>query len=169
MRIIITPFLLLLCGSAWSCSVCATAYADKLLPPLTLWCWIATGWFIGTAALASYFKVSLRFIPGFILALGMIIAAGSLWQLSWLNLDTGYWNIFWPQFIQGAALALLFVPLTTIAMDAIPREEMGNATSIFNLMRNIGGSVGIALASTFLFRRQPFKFFALINGRAPRL
>jgi DHA2 family multidrug resistance protein len=51
-------------------------------------------------------------------------------------------------------MALLFVPLTTVAMDAIPRERMGNATSLFNLMRNIGGSVGIALTGTMLSRQQ---------------
>jgi len=48
------------------------------------------------------------------------------------------------------------VPLTTATMDPIPREEMGNATSMFNLMRNLGGSVGIASATTYLFRRQQF-------------
>ncbi len=41
-------------------------------------------------------------------------------------------------------------------MDPIPREEMGNATSMFNLMRNIGGSIGIACGTTYLFRRQQF-------------
>jgi DHA2 family multidrug resistance protein len=41
-------------------------------------------------------------------------------------------------------------------MDPIPKEEMGNATSIFNLMRNIGGSIGIACATTYLFRREQF-------------
>ncbi len=41
-------------------------------------------------------------------------------------------------------------------MDPIPKEEMGNATSMFNLMRNIGGSVGIASGTTYLFRRQQF-------------
>ena len=46
------------------------------------------------------------------------------------------------------------MPLTTITMDPIPRESMGNATSIFNLMRNIGGSLGIAVATTMLARRQ---------------
>ena len=51
-------------------------------------------------------------------------------------------------------MSLLFVPLTTVAMDAIPRERMGNATSLFNLMRNLGGSVGIAMTSTMLSRRQ---------------
>jgi DHA2 family multidrug resistance protein len=44
--------------------------------------------------------------------------------------------------------------MTTISMDAISREEMGNATSIFNLMRNIGGSVGIASAATLLERHR---------------
>jgi DHA2 family multidrug resistance protein len=48
----------------------------------------------------------------------------------------------------------LFVPLTTVSMDAIPREKMGNATSLFNLMRNIGGSIGIATTGTMLARRQ---------------
>ena len=51
---------------------------------------------------------------------------------------------------------MLFVPLTTATMDPIPKEEMGNATSMFNLMRNLGGSMGIASATTFLFRRQQF-------------
>ena len=51
-------------------------------------------------------------------------------------------------------MSLLFVPLTTVAMDPIPRERMGNATSLFNLMRNIGGSVGIAMTGTMLARQQ---------------
>ena len=49
-------------------------------------------------------------------------------------------------------MSLLFVPLTTVSMDSIPRERMGNATSLFNLMRNIGGSVGIATTGTLLAR-----------------
>ncbi|HUB33903.1 MAG TPA: DHA2 family efflux MFS transporter permease subunit [Bryobacteraceae bacterium] len=97
-----------------------------------------------------------RFDPRKVLAVGLVGAAWSLWALAKLSLDAGYWDIFWPQFLQGASLALLFVPLTTAAMDPIPREEMGNATSLFNLMRNLGGSVGIAIGTTFLFRRQQF-------------
>ena len=94
-----------------------------------------------------------RFDPRKVLAVGLIGASWTLYQLSALNLNAGYWDIFWPQFWQGIAMALLFVPLTTTTMDPIPKEEMGNATSIFNLMRNIGGSVGIAAATTFLERR----------------
>src|SRR4030095_5461868 len=86
--------------------------------------------------------------------LGVLVGGGSLLWLSGLNLQAGYWDIFWPQLIQGAGLSLLFVPLTTVSMDPIPRERMGNATRLFNLMINLGGSVGIALTSTMLSRRQ---------------
>jgi DHA2 family multidrug resistance protein len=88
-----------------------------------------------------------------LLGAGIIGASVTLVSLSWLNLDAGYWDIFWPQFLQGMTMALLFVPLTTVTMDPIRKEQMGNATSIFNLMRNIGGSTGIAMATTFLERR----------------
>jgi DHA2 family multidrug resistance protein len=92
--------------------------------------------------------------PRKFLATGCIIAGWTMWQFSRLNMDAGYWNFFWPQFIQGVSLGLLFVPLTTITMALIPREEMGNATSIFNFMRNIGGSFGIATVATLSARNQ---------------
>src|SRR4029453_10091232 len=89
-----------------------------------------------------------------LLGAGLFVGSCTLFWLGSLNPSLGYWGIFWPQFIQGLALGLLFVPLTTITMDAIPRENMGNATSIFNLMRNIGGSMGIASATTLLARHR---------------
>ena len=82
-----------------------------------------------------------------------------------LNLHAGYWDIFWPQFLQGLALSALFVPLTTISMDPIPRERMGNATSLFNLMRNLGGSIGIATTGTLLARKQQEYFNVLRRAR----
>ncbi len=97
-----------------------------------------------------------KFDPRKVLACGLVIASWTLYALSKLSLNAGYWDIFWPQFIQGASLALLFVPLTTATMDPIPKEQMGNATSMFNLMRNIGGSMGIASSTTYLFRAQQF-------------
>jgi DHA2 family multidrug resistance protein len=96
--------------------------------------------------------IMVRFDPRKLLTIGMIVAAFTLFQLSWLNLYSGYWDVFWPQLVQGLSLALLFVPLTTITLDPIPKEKMGNATSIFNLMRNIGGSVGIANVTTVVAR-----------------
>ncbi len=86
------------------------------------------------------------------LVIGLVGGAVTLLWFGTLNLDAGYWDVFWPQFIQGIALSMLFVPLTTITMDPIPKEEMGNATSMFNLMRNLGGSMGIAASTTMLAR-----------------
>ena len=85
-----------------------------------------------------------RIDPRKMVAFGLVAGAGTLFWLGQLNLQAGYWDIFWPQFCQGLGLSALFVPLTTISMDPIPRERMGNATSLFNLMRNLGGSIGIA-------------------------
>ncbi|MBZ5576048.1 MAG: DHA2 family efflux MFS transporter permease subunit [Acidobacteriia bacterium] len=112
-----------------------------------------------------------RFDPRKVLAAGLVGSAWTLYALSKLSLDAGYWDIFWPQFVQGGCLALLFVPLTTATMDPIPKEEMGNATSMFNLMRNVGGSVGIACATTFLFRREQFHTNLLgahVNAYSPQ-
>jgi MFS transporter, DHA2 family, multidrug resistance protein len=95
-----------------------------------------------------------RIDPRKMVAGGLIAGAGTLFWLGHLNLNAGYWDIFWPQFFQGLGLSALFVPLTTISMDPIPRERMGNATSLFNLMRNLGGSVGIAVTGTLLARKQ---------------
>jgi DHA2 family multidrug resistance protein len=87
------------------------------------------------------------------MVVGMVLGSVTMFQLSGLNLYAGFWDIFWAQVLQGVALAFLFIPLMTLAMARISPEKMGNATSIFNLMRNIGGSVGIAIMTTFLARR----------------
>src|SRR3954469_21893739 len=91
--------------------------------------------------------------PRKLLAVGFAVAAYSLWDLARINLNAGYWDIFWPQLIQGMSMGFLFVPLTTITHDSIPKEQMGNATSIFNLMRNIGASIGIAMVTTIVARK----------------
>jgi MFS transporter, DHA2 family, multidrug resistance protein len=87
-----------------------------------------------------------------LLGVGFVVAGGSLIMLAHLNLNAGYWDVFWPQIWQGMSMGLLFVPLTTITNDPIPKEQMGNATSVYNLMRNIGASVGIASVTTMIAR-----------------
>src|SRR5437660_1531475 len=87
-----------------------------------------------------------------LLAAGLVVCSFSLYLLSRLSLDAGYWDIFWPQLLQGTSMGLLFVPLSTITHDSIPKQEIGNATSLFNLMRNIGASIGIAMVTTLVAR-----------------
>ena len=85
---------------------------------------------------------------------GIALCAFTMIWFGFLNINLGYWDLFWPQVFQGIAFSLLFVPLTTLAMRHISKEEMGNATSIFSLVRNMGGSVGIAAATTILERKR---------------
>jgi len=89
-----------------------------------------------------------------LLGLGLALCAYTMWSFSRMNLNVGYWDLFWPQFLQGIALSMIFVPLTTVTMAPVPRENMGNATSLFNLMRNLGGSMGIASSTALTLRFQ---------------
>jgi MFS transporter, DHA2 family, multidrug resistance protein len=105
--------------------------------------------------------------PRKLLIAGFLIAGGSLVMLSHLNLNAGYWDVFWPQIWQGMSMGLLFVPLTTITNDPIPKEQMGNATSVYNLMRNIGASVGIASVTTMIARSTQTHTNALTRNVTP--
>ena len=102
-----------------------------------------------------------------LIVLGFAVGAFTMFRFSGLNLNAGYWDIFWPQVMQGAAMSCMFIPLSAAAMSHVSREKMGNATSIFNLMRNIGGSVGIAVMTTLLARRQQFHQNRLVEHLLP--
>jgi DHA2 family multidrug resistance protein len=87
-----------------------------------------------------------------LLAIGLLASAYAMWKLSHFSLDVAPSTFWVPLMIQGAALGFVFVPLTTITNGEIPNERMGYATSLFNLMRNIGASIGIAMVETLQFR-----------------
>ena len=106
---------------------------------------------LATTPLAGYLTGKMD--PRRLLVFGLVLGSATMFSLSGLNLNAGYWDIFWPQVFQGVALSFLFIPLMALSMASIPKEKMGNATSIFNLMRNIGGSFGISIMTTFLARR----------------
>ncbi len=117
---------------------------------------LQAGWALAPRGLGSFLMMPLVGIimpkvdARKLLVFGLVSGGGTLWAFSRLNLESGYWDFFWPQFIQGISLACLFVPLTTITMSAISKERMGNATSLFNLLRNLGGSFGIASSTAWV-------------------
>ena len=85
-----------------------------------------------------------RFDSRVLLALGMAIFAVSTFYLSRINLGISMGAVAWPNFFNGFGGGFVFVPLTTLAMGRLRKQEMGNAAGIYNLVRNIGGSIGIA-------------------------
>lgn len=91
-----------------------------------------------------------------IILAGLLLGAFSLFQMRGFTLEASYWDFVWPRVMLGAALGMIFPPLSRATLASIPRIEMGNATGIFNLLRNIGGSVGIAISATMLARLAQF-------------
>ena len=87
-----------------------------------------------------------------LIAAGLTVLGLSGLMFSHLNLDIAMPNVVWPNFLNGVGAALIFVSLATTAMGRLKNEQLGNAAGIFNLMRNIGGSIGIAAVATFLAR-----------------
>ena len=88
-----------------------------------------------------------------LLMFGFAVFGASTLMLARLNFTIGMGNVVIPNILNGFAGGFVFVPLTTMAMGRLARQEIGNAAGIYNLVRNIGGSVGIAAATTLLERR----------------
>lgn len=82
------------------------------------------------------------------LAIGMSVFALGSWLNGQLTAESGYWEFFLPQALRGGALMLCFLPINTLALGLLPVEEVKNASGLYNLMRNLGGAIGLAVAST---------------------
>ncbi len=108
-----------------------------------------------------------RWDPRILLSAGLILATVAFFLYADLDLDAGGHDFLWPQILQGAGLSMVFTPLATIAMDPIPLESMGFATSLFSMVRNIGSSVGISFVTTMVARRSQFHQARLSEGITP--
>lgn len=88
----------------------------------------------------------------YLIMFGFGVLAISTYLLSDIDLEISMRNIAWPQIVSGFAIGFVFVPLTILATGTLTNEQIGNAMGIFNLMRNLGGSFGIAGVTTVLAR-----------------
>lgn len=91
-----------------------------------------------------------RLGPRVLVASGLVVSAYSFWALSHLTSTVGYWDVFFPQMWQGVGFSLIFVALSTAALAAIPKPKMTAATGLYNVVRQVAGSVGIAIAANSL-------------------
>ena len=109
----------------------------------------------GFGAIASMLLVGriINKVDGRILiAFGFLVLSYATHMFGDITLDITSSSIVWPNVISGFAMGFIFVPLTTMAMGTLENHQMGNASGVFNLMRNTGGSLGIAAVTTFLAR-----------------
>src|SRR6059036_2876989 len=101
------------------------------------------------------------------LAFGCLLNAVSLYMMTSLTLGMDYWALATPRFIQGFAVGFIFVPLSTLALATIQRHKLVNATAVYGMLRNLGGSVGIAVVTTLLAQRSQFHQATLASHITP--
>ncbi len=86
------------------------------------------------------------------LASGLFMYGLGCWLNGNLMHDDGYWEFFWPQALRGFALMFCFLPINSLALGTLPPEEVKNASGLYNLMRNLGGAIGLAVANTLMIQ-----------------
>ncbi|HEX3920216.1 MAG TPA: DHA2 family efflux MFS transporter permease subunit [Caulobacteraceae bacterium] len=101
-------------------------------------------------------RIDLRLL----MAIGLVLYVISFWQMTTLGSEWGFWQLFLPQAVRGAAVLFTMVSVVGMAMRELPEEEVREASGLNNLMRNLGGAVGIALVNTWLLS------FAMQHGAA---
>src|SRR6059036_2002050 len=117
-----------------------------------------TGLVILPGALASAFTMATmgRFTGKFDGRLSIVAGVGifalSMWKHAHFTTESGFPDFFWPLIFRGVGLGLIFVPLTNLALADLPMSKIPNGTGLFNLMRQLGGSVGIAISATLVQR-----------------
>jgi len=108
-------------------------------------------------------KLTGRFASRNLVAIGSIGFIISTLMLTTLTMETGYSQLFWPLVLRGMSMALLFVPLTLATLVGLQGQEIADGTGLFNLFRQLGGSVGIAVLTTFVDHRTGFHRAVLLE------
>jgi DHA2 family multidrug resistance protein len=85
-----------------------------------------------------------------LLAFGLGMFGCGCYLNSFLTIDSNYWEFFVPQLIRGGALMFCFIPTNNIALGSMPKEKVPNASGLYNLNRNLGGAIGLALMSSVI-------------------
>ncbi len=91
--------------------------------------------------------------PAIYAGIGLVLFFLFSYMMSWFNTQVGSSDFFWPLIIRGLAMGLIFIPLTTISLANLEGREIPQGTALSNMVRQLGGSIGIALITTFITRQ----------------
>ncbi len=91
-----------------------------------------------------------RVDPRVVIAAGFTLYGAALWMFSAMGPEWGFWELLWPHALRGFSILLCIAPAVDMALAEFSAEELSYASALFNLMRNLGGAVGIAVANTWL-------------------
>jgi MFS transporter, DHA2 family, multidrug resistance protein len=132
-----------------------------------------SGFVLGPGGIATLIALPLagrlvtKVNPKILLTFGIIVNAYATYLMSNFTLNADFATVIWPRIVLGVGMGFFFIPLTTLTMSGISKENMGNATSIFNLIRNLGGSFGVAFVTTMLARREQYHQAHMVANLTP--
>ncbi|WP_449219859.1 DHA2 family efflux MFS transporter permease subunit [Tistrella mobilis] len=101
------------------------------------------------------------------LAIGFTMLAGSTWWMSHITADWQFDQLLWPQIMRGMSLMLCMLPVNQIALGTLPMEMLKNASGLYNLMRNLGGAVGLAGINTLMIDRNALHLERIADAASP--
>jgi DHA2 family multidrug resistance protein len=111
-------------------------------------------------------RLSTRVDGRYVVAVGFTLFAAGLWMFSYITPEWGYAQMFAPQIVRGFAVLLCIVPAVGMALNGVPPSELRYASGLFNLMRNLGGAVGIAVVNTWVINFSGEHALRLSEGMA---
>ena len=97
-----------------------------------------------------------------LLAFGVLMNGLATLLMSNASLSSDFWALAWPRLIQEIGMGCIFVPLQMLALASVPISQLPNATALFSVVRNVGGSAGVAISTTLLSRRAQTHQSALV-------
>lgn len=98
------------------------------------------------------------------LAFGLLMFGGGVWMQTYMTSEWGFWEFFVPQAVRGFALMFLFIPINAVALGTLPPARLKNASGLYNLMRNLGGAIGLAGINTIINDRLALHWARLVEG-----
>ena len=150
-------------GTIFTTIVMFGLYGTYILIPL--YCQLVSGYtpflagqVLSIQSLGTFVSIMLAgrlfhyFDPRLLVAFGCVAAGIGTWDMTHFNPDIDFWGIAAPGFFRGIGSGLIFVPMTTLTLAAVAKEQMGNASALYNMVRTVGGGIGIALLIAFLSR-----------------
>jgi|RhiMetdeSRZDD1v2_1073273.scaffolds.fasta_scaffold121101_2 MFS transporter, DHA2 family, multidrug resistance protein len=153
----------------YSSMVLLTFFVEQLLHYDAL----TAGYVLSPGGLGSVISLALagrlvnRVDPRWLVSIGAAIIAYSLYLMASLSLGADFWSVTWSRFVQGVGMGLVFVPLTTMTLAAVPSVRMATATGVFNVVRNLAASAGIAVLTTLLSRQTQSHQAVLVTRVTP--
>ncbi|MBP5976258.1 DHA2 family efflux MFS transporter permease subunit [Brasilonema sp. CT11] len=132
-----------------------------------------TGWLLAPGALASAIvmvllgKISGKVDARLLIAMGAVGSALVMFNLGKITPQTGTDDLFWPLIWRGAVTVLMFLPLSLATLGPLPKKDVSAGSGFYNLTRQLGGSIGIAILTTMLEQREAFHSAVLLAKLTP--